>query len=201
MLKNLLLALIALTLGITACQKDDNSPRPTVAAPAQEATLNLVFRYYSPDESRGINYLADKPAGQLLTDRLTVKFTNNFPGLGSTDQIEFVLPKSRQKPGLVGTYTLASQPDPGQGDVQVSYQRAGTADTHRNGVHSNSNRLEGSFTITSYDASRNLISGSYTCSAPNSKDPFTFLTNGSSADSRRDGDLRVSGTFTEVPLK
>ena len=201
MLKNLLLALIALTLGITACQKDETPPQPTAVAPTQEATLNMVFRYYSPDESRGINYLAEKPTGQLLADRLTVQFNNSVSGFTSTDQIEFVLPKSRQKPGLVGTYTLASQPDPGQGDVQVSYQRAGTAISRSNGVHSNSHRLEGSFTITSYDASRNLISGTYTCTAPSSKDPFTFLPNGTTADGRRDGDLRVSGRFTEVPLK
>jgi hypothetical protein len=197
MLKDLLLVLIAITLGTAACQKDNDSPQPAAITPAQEAALNMVFRYYSPDESRGINYLADKPAGELLPDRLTVKLT----GPGSTDQIEFVLTRSRQKPGLVGTYTLASQPDPGQGDVQVTYQRAGATDSRRNGMSSTANRLEGSFTITSYDAGRHLISGSYTCSAPGTKDPFVFLTNGFTADTRRDGDLRVYGTFTEVPLQ
>ena len=197
MLKNLLLVLLAIMLGTAACRKENDSPRPATVVPAREAALNMVFRYYSPNESRGINYLADKPAGELLPDRLTVTLT----GPGSTDQIEFVLTKSRQKPGLVGTYTLASQPDPGQGDVQVTYQRAGANDGRRNGMSSTANRIEGSFTITSYDAGRNLISGSYTCGAPGTKDPFVFLPNGSTADTRRDGDLRVYGTFTEVPLR
>lgn len=184
-----------------ACQKDA-ADQPQPAAPAQEATLNMTFRYYSPDETRGINHLADRPGGQQLPDRLTVKF-NNSPGPnGPTDQIEFTIAKSRQQPGLAGSYTLASQPDPGQGDVQFSYLRpspGGSAIDNR--VSSNSHRLTGSFIITRYDAVRNLISGSYLVEAANVKDFFFFTTASGPADTRRPGDLRVYGTFTEVPLR
>ncbi len=200
MLKSLLLAsCIAVSLGIVSCQQDD-VPQPAEPAPVREATINTVFRYYSPDESRGINHLADKPFGQWSSDRLTVKFHNTIPGLNPTDEIQFVLPKSRQKTGLTGTYTLASQPDPGQGDVQVKYLRPGTSSSWNNGVNSNAHVLEGSFIITSYDARRNLISGSYAVEAKDVRDAFVFLASGSSADNRRTGDLRVYGAFTEVPL-
>jgi hypothetical protein len=190
-------SILALTLGTAACQQDP-SDQPQPAAPVQEATLNMTFRYYSPDETRGINHLADKPAGQLLPDRLTVKFSNNLTS--PTDQLELTIAKSRQKPGLAGTYTLASQPDPGQGDVQVSYLRPSpSSNTIGNLVSSNSHRLTGSLVISSYDAARNLISGSYSVEAANSKDPFVFLSSG--LDTRRAGDLRIYGTFTEVPLR
>ncbi|MBC6697202.1 hypothetical protein [Hymenobacter sp. BT190] len=180
-----------------ACQKDA-AEQPQPAVPAQEAALNMTFRYNSPDETRGINHLADRPGGQLLPDRLVLKLSNSQTR--PTDQLEFTIAKSRQKPGLAGTYTLASQPDPSAGDVQVSYLRSsftGNAIGHL--VTGNSHRLTGSVVISSYDAARNLISGSYSVEAAGSKDPFVFLTSGT--DNHRSGDLRVYGTFTEVPLR
>lgn len=180
-----------------SCQKDA-ADQPQPAVPVQEATLNMTFRYNSPDETRGINHLADRPSGQQLSDRLVLKFSNSQ--VSPTDQLEFTIAKSRQKPGLAGTYTLASQPDPGVGDVQVSYLRPIlNSSAIGNLVTGNSHRLTGSFVISSYDAARNLISGSYSVEAAGSKDPFVFLASGT--DTRRAGDLRVYGTFTEVPLR
>lgn len=197
-MKRILFAfLTTASLFTIACQKDDSNP-PQPAAPVQEATLNMVFRYYTPDESRGINHLADRPSAQQLSDRLVVKFSNSQAS--PTDQLEFTIAKSRQKAGLTGTYTLASQPDPGAGDVQVSYLRPSlNSSAIGNLVTGNSHRLTGSVVISSYDAARNLISGSYSVEAAGSKDPFVFLATGS--DTRRTGDLRVYGTFTEVPLR
>lgn len=189
--------LTSASLFTIACQKD-SADQPQPAVPVQEATLNMTFHYTSPDETRGINHLADRPSGQQLSDQLVVRFSNSqtIP----IDQLEFTLAKSRQKPGLAGTYTLSSQPDPGAGDVQVSYLRpTPSSSAIGNLVTGNSHRLTGSFVISSYDATRQLISGSYTVEAPGSKDPFVFLSTGS--DTRRSGDLRLYGTFTEVPLR
>ncbi|WBO83681.1 hypothetical protein [Hymenobacter yonginensis] len=193
----LLTLLTSATLFTVACHKDqDDQPQP--AAPAQAATLNMTFHYTNPDETRGINHLADKPSGQQLADRLVVTFSNSQAN--PVDQIEFTIAKSRQKSGLAGTYALASQPDPGAGDVQVRYLRPTPSSAAiGNLVTGNTHRLTGSFIISSYDANRQLISGSYTVEAADSKDPFTFLTTG--VDNRRSGDLRVYGTFTEVPLR
>ncbi|WBA40731.1 hypothetical protein [Hymenobacter canadensis] len=189
--------LTSATLFTIACQKD-SADQPQPAAPVQAATLNMTFHYTSPDETRGINHLADRPSGQLLSDRLVLKLSNSQTS--TTDQLEFTLAKSRQKPGLTGAYTLASQPDPGAGDVQVSYLRASlNSSAIGNLITGNNHHLTGSFVISSYDATRNLISGSYTVEAADSKDPFTFLATG--VDNRRSGDLRVYGTFTEVPLR
>jgi hypothetical protein len=121
--------------------------------------------------------------------------TNNFV----QDRVLFTIPISRQKAGLTGTYTLASQPDAGLGDALVTYTRPSNSTSALDNVYgTNSARLEGSFIITSYDASRRIISGSYTVKM---KGPFSFVDVNSAGDPRRDGDVRLSGTFQEVPLK
>lgn len=198
LIKRILVTLLtSATLFTVACHKDqDDQPQPTAAV--QAATLNMTFHYASPDETRGINHLADKPSGQQLADRLVVTFSNSQTS--PTDQLEFTIAKSRQKSGLAGTYALASQPDPGAGDVQVRYLRhTPSSAAIGNLVTGNTHRLTGSFIISSYDANRQLISGSYIVEAADSKDPFTFLT--TNIDTRRSGELRVYGTFTEVPLR
>jgi hypothetical protein len=175
-------------------------------------------RYAGPhsgrDRQHGIRCLRDgqfarrysvaEPAGHEadlsgITDRLEVKLeainTNNFV----QDRVLFTIPISRQKAGLMGTYTLASQPDAGLGDALVTYTRPSNSTSAFDNVYgTNSARLEGSFIITSYDASRRIISGSYTVKM---KGPFSFVDVNSAGDPRRDGDVRLSGTFQEVPLK
>lgn len=118
-------------------------------------------------------------------------------------RIEFVLPVSRQKTGLVGSYSLASQPDINQGDVLVTLTRPyyNLSTVSANLYTSNSERLTGSFIITSYDAARQLISGSYSVDAPNVQDPQAYDVVAVPGDIRRWGDLHFAGIFQEVPLQ
>lgn len=207
-MKNLTSICLGLVL-LTACAKKEADPQPAapvLPAPIQEATLNLRFDYYGtikdPSATRSLSLLATRPAGQQFTDRLTLHFDNLDRFNTITDQLDFVLPRSRHKAGLVGTYSLASQPDAGVGDAQVSYVRPIDAGAVRANVFTSSiSQLTGSLTITTYDAARQLVSGSYSLSLDSVKDPFSFTSAGLGTDSRRDGDLRLSGTFQEVPLK
>ncbi|GGG28249.1 hypothetical protein [Hymenobacter glacieicola] len=186
---------------VAGCQKDTEMPEPTVAPAVQEANLNFTYTY--PTESKGQTFLAQAPSGKLASDRLTLVFEKEPrpAGMGTEERIEFLLPKGKQKAGLVGTYTLSSQPDPGQGDMLATYERP----TYGSGVYlnkysGNSHRLEGNFVITEFNAARQLISGSYTFTIRNAKDPYVYLAVGSQADSRRDCDIKVYGTFKEIPL-
>ncbi|GAA4037929.1 hypothetical protein GCM10022409_23990 [Hymenobacter glaciei] len=206
-MKKLASFLLAVTL-LTACSKKEADPQPTPAqpAPAQAATINMAFDFYptasSPASTQSLSLVPQKPAGELLSDRLVIKLEHanaaNFVG----DQVQFTLPLSRQKSGLVGTYTLASQPDASVGEVLVAYNRpvSASANAYSNTYNSNNARLEGSLIISAYDAPRRLISGTYTVKAVNVKSPFLFLGYNSTSDPRRDGDLRLTGTFTELPL-
>lgn len=206
-MKKLASFLLAATL-LTACSKKETDPQPTPPppAPAQAATINMAFDFYptpsSPARTQSLSLVPQKPAGQLLSDRLVIKleYANGINFV--EDQVQFTLPLSRQKPGLVGTYTLASQPDASVGEVLVAYTRpiAASANAYFNTYDSNRARLEGSLVISAYDATRRLISGTYTVKAPNVKTPFLFLGYNATSDTRSDGDLRLSGTFTELPL-
>jgi hypothetical protein len=198
------LALAAILL--SACSKKEADPQPATPAPVQAATINVAFDYYatgsSPATTQSLSLLAAKPTYQALADRLEVKLESLSSLNFVEDRVQFVIPISRQKTGLVGSYTLASQPDASLGEVLLTYTRPSNSSSAYSNVYSgNQSRLEGSFVITSYDASRRLISGSYSVKALNVKGPFSFLGVGSAGDPRRDGDLRLSGTFQELPLQ
>lgn len=204
---NKLITLCLAAATLTACsKKEEPQPVASTPAPIQAATVNTAFDAYatgsSPATTQSISLLATKPTYQVFSDRLEVKLealnTNNFV----QDRVLFTIPVSQQKVGLAGTYTLASQPDAGLGEVLVKYTRpSNSTSTFDNVYGTNSARLEGNFIITGYDASRRIISGSYTVKMLNVRSPFSFVDTRSSGDPRRDGDLRLSGTFQEVPLQ
>jgi hypothetical protein len=199
--------LLAATL-LTACSKKEIDPQPAVpqTPPAQAATINMAFDFYptagSQASTQSLSLVPQKPAGQLLSDRLVIKLEYANALSFVEDQVQFTLPLSRQKTGLVGTYTLASQPDASVGEVLVSYIRpiAASANAYYNTYDSNRARIEGSLVINAYDATRRLISGTYAVRAMNVKTPFSFLSYNATIDSRLNGDLRLTGTFTELPL-
>lgn len=206
-MKNIVpLVLTAILLSACGKKAADPQPQPTAPAPVQAATINVAFDYYAtstaPASTQSLSSLAAKPTYQALADRLEVKLENLNTLNFVDDRVQFVIPISRQKNGLTGSYTLASQPDASVGEVLMTYTRPSYSSSAYSNVYgSNQARLEGSFIITSYDAARRLISGSYTVKALNVKGPFSFLGAGSAGDSRRDGDLRLSGTFQELPLQ
>lgn len=200
-------ALAAALLGACGRKEAEPQPQPTAPAPVQAATINVAFDFYAtgsaPASTQSLSLLAAKPTYQAPADRLEVKLESlNSLSLVVEDRVQFVIPISRQKSGLVGSYTLASQPDASLGEVLVTYTRPSNSTSAFSNVYgSNQARLEGSFVITGYDAARRLISGSYTVKFLNVKEPFSFLALGSQGDPRRTGDLRLSGTFQELPLQ
>ncbi len=205
-MKNLASTLLLSSLLVTACSKKDPDPQPTPSTPAQAATVNVAFDNYAtasqPASTESLSLLATKPTYQAFSDRLEVKLeVANVLGLVQ-DRVLLVLPIGRQRNGLVGTYTLASQPDASLGEVLVTYRRPSNSNSAYDNVYgSNTAKLEGSFTITGYDASRRLLSGSYAVKALNVKTPFSFIGAGSGDDPRRSGDLRLGGTFQELPAQ
>ncbi|WP_426493324.1 hypothetical protein [Hymenobacter sp. 102] len=206
MMRKPLLILSSLSLlALASCQKDDEkqpNPMPAEPTPVQEANVNFVYTY--PNESKGQTFLAKDPKGKLESSRLSLTFEKELRQYAVTtdERIEFLLPQSRQKSGLVGTYTLSSQPDPGQGEVQATYERpfSGTG-SFANKYSGNTSVMQGSFTISDYNASRKLLSGSYTFTIRQIRDPFQFLATGSYSDPRRLCDVKCYGTFREIPLQ
>lgn len=190
-------ALFGIVLLTTACKKESD-PQFKPAEPANSAEVNMAATYYDATPAQGLTYLAFSPSANQYSDRLELYFRDSF----NRDQLRFVLPKSRQKPGLVGTYTLATQPDPGQGDIRFEYTRPFNENTS-NFFSSNNNQLPGgTLIITGYDASRKLLSGTFTFTIKKAKDPFRFtpVVPGSPQDSRADADVKIYGNFSELTV-
>jgi hypothetical protein len=205
-MQNFFLFLLGLSL-LTGCAKKEDAPQPAPApTPAQAATVNIAFDAYAtasqPASTESLSLLATKPSYQVFPDRLQVTLEVLSVINTVQEQVVFTLPLSRQKNGLVGTYTLASQPDASLGETLVAYTRpSGSTSAFSNVYGTNSARLEGTFVVSSYDAARQLLSGSYSVKALNVRGPFSFLGVGSVGDPRRTGDLRLSGTFQEIVRK
>lgn len=189
---------------VTACQKDKETPEPTVTPPVQEANISFTYTYPTAEaENKGQTFVAKEPAGKLTPQKLTLLFEKEprAAGAGTEERLEFVLPSSKQKPGLVGTYTIASQPDPGQGDVLTTYERPFYGmGAYLNQYSGNTNSMEGSLVITAYNSERQLVSGSYSFLITNAKDPFRFLGTSSQSDGRLACEVKGYGTFQEIPL-
>lgn len=202
-MKNIATFLVAAAL-LTGCSKKEADPQPA-PAPAQAATIDVVFNYYAtgnePASTQSMSLLADRPSWKKTADRLTLTLDKQSVVNTLEDQVEVVIPLNKQKAGLVGTYVLASQPNTTAGDAMITYLRPGSSSTYPNYYGSNTNQVAGTLVITSYDAQRQLISGRYSAQFTNVKGPYSYLELGSAGDPRRDGDLAVSGTFTEVPMK
>jgi hypothetical protein len=85
-----------------------------------------------------MSFVATRLTGQALADWLEATFEALSPSNTVSDQVQFVMPLSRQKAGLKGIYTLASQPDTGTGEALVTFTRPGTNSSYSNvyGSHS-----------------------------------------------------------------
>lgn len=196
-MKMLVTALLGSLLLITSCKKESD-PEPAPLVPAQSAEVSVAATYYDNTPAQGLHYLAYSPAASQYSDRLELLFRDDF----GREALTLVFAKSKQKAGWVGTYIVAAQPDPGQGDVQFSYVRR-LNDNYSNSFGSNTNALsEGSVVITAYDASRKVLSGTFTLHIKKAKDPFRFTSAfpGSASDARADADIKLYGTFLEVPI-
>lgn len=181
-----------------ACKKDTDPQPDKQPSGARSAEVNVAATYYDATPARGMNYLAFSPTAKLSSDRVELEFKDAY----SRERLRFVIPKSRQKAGWVGTYTLATQPDPGQGEAQFEYYRFFN-ETTNNTLSSNSHRLPGgTLVITAYDASRQLLSGTFSLTVIKAKDPFLFtpVPAGSPNDPRADADVKIYGSFLEIPL-
>lgn len=203
MRKIFLLSLPTLLLAATGCHTTaDPQPQPTAK---QTAIVNEGFTAYAtstlPVTSQTKALVADKPTGQLRTDKLTLVLPVLDGGNRLNSQVEFVLPAGQQRAHLVGTYQLASQPNAAQGEALLTYARPSNDNTLRgNYFSSNANAVAGTLTITYYDAGNHIISGNYQAQLPGVKDPFVYVATGYPRDERRVGDLQLSGTFVEVLL-
>lgn len=117
------------------------------------------------------------------------------------DYISFIIPQAALTSGFKGTYELLDrQRSPSKiVDTRYVYTLRNIPGTYSSTIYqSNTNTMQGQVTITSYDAQRHLLSGSYVMAIENLDDP-TYHRPFSNTEMRCN--LKVEGTFTNLKLK
>jgi hypothetical protein len=196
-------ALVVLGLSTTSCEKkQDPTPAPTPPVvpvtpiqpdPAAESSMDRSVIYLNslkPNMLR--NYTPSQIASAAAIKNSEFKFSTYADRTQSTsnDFLVMTIAASQLKPDLVGEYSLRSLPDPTQGVVYTSYSITGSSTF----IYSQSdNRMQGTFRITAYDASRKLISGNYEVLVTSVTDPYDNY--------RSICDVKLAGTFQNIKVQ
>lgn len=185
----------ATLLFATGCDKDDREEMPE-PLPAPSVTYSRSIVYQDNGQHRDTTFQAPQLKG-YVTQAAQSLAVGVEPTTG-TEGIGFTLDRTKLPATLTGTYTLKSLRDRTL-DADVTYyydlpeSRGGGTIIYPSSMQ----YVTGSFAINSYDAKRQLLSGTYTATLTGASDPtaayMTFP--------KRKCDITVTGTFTNMPLK
>jgi hypothetical protein len=188
--------LLGLTLAFTAsCDKDDReqTPEPT---PEPTLTYNRSIVYEDNGQHRDTTFQAPQLKGYVTQSAQSLAV-----GVGpttGTEGIGFVLDRAKLPATLTGTYTLKTLRDRTL-DADVTYyydlpeSRGGGTIIYPSSMQ----YVSGSFTISSYDAKRQMLSGTYTATLTSASDPTVSY----STFPKRKCNITTTGTFTNMPLR
>ncbi len=179
----------------TGCDKEDKEDLPE-PLPASSVSYSRSIVYQDNGQHRDTTFQASqlKVYANQSSQSLAIGV---HPGT-ETEGIGFTLDRSKLPAALTGTYTLKTLRDRTR-DADVTYyydqperMGGGTILYFSNGQH-----ITGNLIITSYDAKRQLLSGSYTATLDGSNDPTveyrTFP--------KRKCNITITGAFANVLLK
>ncbi|TGE09481.1 hypothetical protein [Hymenobacter fodinae] len=188
--------LLGLALAFTAgCDKDDREETPE-PMPEPAVTYSRSIVYQDNGQHRDTTFQAPQLKGSVAQTAQSLSV-----GVGPTTGTEgmgFALDRAKLPATLTGTYTLKTLRDRTL-DADVTYyydlpeSRGGGTILYPSSMQ----HVSGSFTISSYDAKRQLLSGTYTATLTESNDPTVAY----STFPKRKCDITITGTFANVPLK
>ncbi|GAB3299345.1 hypothetical protein [Hymenobacter tenuis] len=187
--------LLALTLVFTAsCNTDrEDTPEPT---PELAITYSRSIVYQDNGQRRDTTFQAKqlKAYATLSAQSLVV----GVQPITTTEGIGFILERSTVPASLTKVYTLQTLSNRTL-DADVTYfqdlpESLGGATIM---YFSSMQHITGNLTISRYDATRQLVSGTYSATLTGSNDPvISYIT-----FPKRKCDITITGSFTNVPLK
>ncbi|RPD49433.1 hypothetical protein DNI29_01110 [Hymenobacter sediminis] len=188
--------LLGLTLAFTAgCDKDDREETPE-PLPEPTVTYSRSIVYQDNGQHQDTTFQAPQLKGNVTQTAqslsVSVEPTTRTEGIG------FALDRTKLAAALTGTYTLKTLRDQTlNADVRYYYDQPESLGGGTILYFSSLQHVTGSFTISSYDAKRQLLSGTYTATLTGASDPTVAY----STFPKRKCDITVTGTFANVPLK
>lgn len=188
--------LLGLTLAFTAgCDKDDREETPE-PLPEPTVTYSRSMVYHDNGQHRDTTFQASQVKGYVT--QTAQGLSVGAEPIAGTEGIGFALNRTKLPATLTGTYTLKTLRDQTL-DADVTYyydlpeSRGGGTILYPSSMQ----HVTGSLTISSYDAKRQLLSGTYTATLTGANDPTVAY----STFPKRKCDITVTGTFADMPLK
>ncbi|KAA9325525.1 hypothetical protein F0P96_19530 [Hymenobacter busanensis] len=191
--------LLAATPACTDRPEVEPQPATDLAQPGPAFSLQRSFYYPATSVSSAIGYAPAELYGTALQSGDVLSFSFQQLHNPQQDMLTFSLDRRPLPAALVGTYSLRSTAVPG-GQVGVRYAFTGRAGSDAWGrtYATDFTALEGTFTVSSYDADRRLIGGSYRLLVPDAADPLNpALDDQGKARCR----ITVEGTFANLPVR
>ncbi|SNC76633.1 hypothetical protein SAMN06265337_3485 [Hymenobacter gelipurpurascens] len=188
--------LLGLTLTFTAgCDKDDREDTPE-PLPEASATYSRSIVYQDNGQRRDTTFQAKQL--EEFVSQTTQSLVVGVQPTTTTEGINFTFDRTKLPAALTGTYTLKTLRDRAL-DADLTYyydlpeSRGGGTILYFSSIQ----HISGSFSISSYDAKRQLLSGTYTATLTGASDPTVAY----STFPKRACNITVTGTFANVPLK
>ena len=190
-----LLGLAAACLSSCADQKETPEPLPEPTATYRRtwAYLDqaLPARRDSTYQTAALAPTAEQNATSLFV------FLRTKP---NEEGLLFSINRNRLTPGLTGTYTYRTPLDFTTTDVDlkyyVFYKRTINSSASWDYGSFVNRQLTGSFTITAYDAKRQLLSGKFDARVPNASDP----TDTDNTPNPRRCEITLAGSFANLSI-
>ncbi|MDU0370652.1 hypothetical protein ACFPAF_09635 [Hymenobacter endophyticus] len=187
--------LLGLTLAFTAgCSKDDQElPEPT-PEPTMSYSRSVVY------QDNGQHRDTTFQAAQLkaFVTQTAQSLAVGVEPTTTTEGISFEVDRTKLPAALTGTYTLQTLRDKTlDAETRFYYDLPESLGGGTVIYPSSMQHVTGSFVISSYDAKRQLLSGTYTATLTGASDPTVAY----STFPKRKCDITVSGTFANIPVR
>ncbi|UOQ78648.1 hypothetical protein MUN84_08970 [Hymenobacter sp. 5516J-16] len=188
-------------MGLTSCGSDSKQedPQPVVSATPSELSMARTMTYpAASSRNNGLSYTQQTLSGAAVLEEK--RFYLNFVAPEGVDRVNFEVPRTALSPGLTGTYPVLSRSNSG-GVVPALYvyYRVNVATSLSGSLYySAQNQAQGQLTITAYDATRKLISGTYEMQLTNIHDPLEGPLPSSTA---LRCDVNLTGSFKDLKVE
>ncbi|MCA8832467.1 hypothetical protein [Hymenobacter pini] len=187
--------LLGLTLAFTAsCSKDDQElPAP---APEPSITYSRAIVYQDNGQRRDTTFQAAQLAASATQSAQSLSV--GVAPATTAEGIRFTLDRTKLPTTFTGAYTLQTLRDRTlDAETRFYYDLPESLGGGTVIYPSSMQHVTGSFVISSYDAKRQLLSGTYTATLTGASDPTVAY----STFPKRKCDITVSGTFANIPVR
>lgn len=175
------------------CHKNDASTPEVV--PQAMINFNRSILYLDNDQRIDTTYTTPELKAQITqyADNLSISISP----VNNNEKVFFLIDRKRMSAELTGTYTLKTLLDENlDSEVRYFYVQPDSLGGGTIIYPGNTQHVKGSFTISSYDSRRKILSGIFSATMAGTNDPTVSYF----AYPKRKCDITVTGIFNNIPV-